>query len=248
MEKGFIGVFDSGIGGISILKQMVDYMPNEKFIYLSDKENAPFGNKSDFELEKIAFENIMFLKNSYPLKCVVFGCNTLSVSVRQKIEYDLGIKIYGVFPPVEKYLIKGEKVLLLGTVRTIRNFENNSALDYIGFKGLASDVEHNMFNLKNVSIEKNIENSISKFIDKKGYYDRVILGCTHYVFLKNKIFNHFCPQNISSGNEFTVSYICKDLKIEKSLVKYYGNKVLFLGKNAETNRNFFVNSGQSGQN
>ena len=248
VNERFIGVFDSGIGGISLLKDLVKNLPNEKFVYLSDRFNAPFGNKSDRELENIAIKNILQLNNCFQLKGVVFACNTLSVSVRKRVEEKTGVKIYGVYPPVEKYLMKGEKVLLLGTVRTIKNFSNLSNLDYIGFKSLAIDIEHNMFNLKNISIKSNIENSINRFIYKKGYYDRVILGCTHYIFIKNEIIDHFCPRKISSGNEFTLQYILKDLKYKKSSVKYCENNVFFFGENANVNREFYVKCGQCGQN
>lgn len=237
MKNSFIAVLDSGMGGISVLKELALTYPSENFLYLGDALNAPYGNKSDRELLSITFKNIDHLK-SYPIKALVLGCNTLSVNLRSEIEDYASLPVFGVYPPVEKALINGGKVLLLATVRTAEKYQGIKKLDAVGLKGLAYDIEYNMFNLNVVSIPKALENSVGYFCDKKGYYDTVILGCTHYNFIKNKVLIHFCPPEIFSGVDFTVNQVGKILKLKKSLVKHYRNNILFIGKNAEKYKKF----------
>ena len=81
------------------------------------------------------------------------------------------------------------------------------------------------------------------FLDKSGYYDTVILGCTHYEFVKNKIIDHFQPQKLISGNHFTAKAVQKFIKTQKSLVNYKRFETLFVGKFAEINHKFCVFGG-----
>ncbi len=99
-----------------------------------------------------------------------------------------------------------------------------------------------------VSITENLKNSTRKgLVDKSGYYDTVVLGCTHYDFIKNEIFDHFQPQKLVSGNHFTAKAVQKYLKTQKSSVNYRGFEVLFVGENAKFNEKFCVGGGQKGQ-
>ena len=246
MDKEFIALLDSGIGGIFTLKKLTRLFPNENFLYYGDNLNAPYGNKSVRELEQICFDGINQLLK-YKVKCVVLACNTLSANVRQKLSQYYNFPIYGVFPPVEKYLIKGEKILLLATERTIEQYQRYKKyenLHLLSLNNLAKEVEGNLFSLSEIDISKNLKNSQGQFIDEKGYYDRVILGCTHYNFVKNKIYDHFCPRKICCGDDFTASYLSKVYKNNKSSVNHKQNQILFIGDCAKYNQLFWVLSGQ----
>ena len=245
MNNGYIAVFDSGIGGLSVLKELIRELPNEKFLYLGDNQNAPYGNKGISELKKLTAKNLDYLKQ-YNIKALVIACNTLSVNLLTFIKDYSGLETFGIFPPVEKYLLSGEKVLLLATNRTAKNFTPAKNFHVLGLNNLVSDIEKNLQNLQLVNIEENLSNSVGEFVDKKRYYDRVILGCTHYEFIKNKIIDHFCPQNVSSGAIFTVNCVKKFLEINKSLVNHSRFELNFIGENAKLNQNFWVFSGQKG--
>ena len=80
---------------------------------------------------------------------------------------------------------------------------------------------------------------IGKFSGQKGYYDTVILGCTHYEFVKNKILDHFCPKNLISGTEYTVKNVSKYIPMLKTSVNYKQFDVLFVGKYAKFNEEFY---------
>ena len=244
MTDAYIAVLDSGIGGISVLKELIKEFPNRKFLYLGDNGNAPYGEKKRRELLSLAIKNLNII-NKYNVEALVLGCNTLSVNVIEDIRTYAGIPVFGTFPPVENFLLKDEKVLLLATERTAEKYQGIKNLHAVGLKNMVKDIEENAFNLSKVSIEKNLAESVGYFVDKKGYYDTVILGCTHYVFLKNKIFDHFCPKILTSGNYFAVKMLKKFLANNKSSVNNKGFELKFLGDYANFNQKFYVSGGQN---
>lgn len=243
MRSDFIAVMDSGIGGLSVLKLLKEKFPNEKFLYYGDNDNAPYGNKSKRELLAITIRNVDYIK-SFGVKAIVLACNTLSVNLIQDVIDYSGLPVFGIFPPVESSLISGGKTLLLSTVRTAENYRGIKNVDAVGLPTLVDIIEQNVFDLDKVAFSNVLKDAIGEFVDKKGYYKTVILGCTHYEFIKNQISDHFCPQKIIGGQFFTVKKFCKFLENEKSLVNYRRNGVLFVGKNKELNENFWEKSGQ----
>lgn len=243
MNDNYIAVIDSGVGGLSVLSELVKSAPNNNYIYFGDNSNAPYGNKSERKLKEITIKNLDLLL-SYNLKAIVLACNTLSVTLLSFVEGYSGLPTFGVFPPVEKYLMKGERVLLLSTMLTSKKFMPSERLHVLGLKRLALDLEYNKFNARAIDLQSNLLDSVGYFVNKKGYYDRVVLGCTHYEFIKNKIYDHFCPRKISSGIEFTTKNVKNFLSSDKSLVKHKENQVLFVGDTAQENKNFWVCSGR----
>jgi glutamate racemase len=245
MKDGFIAVIDSGVGGIFVLKELVRALPNECFLYYGDNNNVPYGNKRKDQLLSLVL-NIVNNVSRYPLKAIVLACNTLSLSVLYQIESIVPCKVFGVFPPLEESVMKGQRTLLIATERTASFFNQNKCCDVVGLKTLAHHIEQNVFNLNHIDISQcfRAENCNGLFIEKKGYYDNVILGCTHYELIKNKILDHFCPQRITSGTFFTVKKVFEFVKSEKSLVNYKQNQILFVGDCCEKNKKVFVLSGQ----
>ncbi len=238
MNDGYIALLDSGIGGLSVLNQLLNILPNEKYIYFGDNQNAPYGNKSLSELKRITFKNIDYIKQ-YNIKLLVVACNTLSVNLINDITAYSGLKTFGVFPPVEQAIIKSKRSLLLATERTAQIYREVKGLTAIGLKTLAKDIEDNKFKLNSFSIDKAITMSSGKYVNTLGYYDSIILGCTHYFFIKNKIFDHFRPQKIIFGEKFTADAVKNFIKNKKSLENYKQNELLFIGENAKTNQDFF---------
>ncbi len=240
MNKGYIALLDSGVGGISVLNQLVKILPNERYLYYGDNYNAPYGTKSIFTLKEITFKNIDYIKH-YNIKLLIVACNTLSVNLLKDIAQYSGLTTFGVFPPIEKALIEGKKNLLIATERTAENYKGIKGLTAVGLKTLAKDIEENAFNLENLDLSNSLRNTTDLFSNEKGYYDNIILGCTHYYFVKNKIVDHFRPQKIIFGENFTAKAVKNYLKNTKSLVNNKENKLLFIGENAKNNRLFFEN-------
>ena len=244
MKDSYIAVLDSGIGGISVLKALIEKFPYERFIYYGDNKNAPYGNRSLNDLMMLTMKNIDYIKH-YNIKALVLGCNTLSINLFFKIQDYAGVPVFGVFPPVEAAIMSSRQTLLLATKATSKCYTAKTGLDVVGLDYLVNDVENNMFNLEKVDFKHNLDFTTGRFISAKGYYDTVILGCTHYIFIKNKIFDHFCPKKIISGNDYLILAVDKFLKNDKRSVKHLCFKPIFIGDCAYDNEKFYVKSGQN---
>lgn len=241
MNNGYIAVLDSGIGGISLLKELEKIMPNERYLYFGDNLNAPYGSKNIKTLKTLTEKNIDLIKR-YNVKVIALGCNTLSVNLLREIEDYSSVKTFGVFPPVEGAIING-KTLLLATERTAEKYQAIPNLITIGLKHLAIDIETNAFCLDKICFSKHLYNKDLAPRDLR-LCQTVILGCTHYNFIKNKIFDHLKPQKIISGEIFTARQVKFYLENQKSLVNYKRNEVLFVGESAKFNKLFYETSGQ----
>ncbi|MBE5750241.1 MAG: hypothetical protein E7346_05175 [Clostridiales bacterium] len=248
MRQGYIAVLDSGVGGLSVLNELIKLLPNERFLYLGDNGNAPYGGKSLAELKAITEKNIDLLK-SYDLKALVLGCNTLSANLYREISDYAGVPTFGVYPPIEYALMLGGEVLLLATERTAERFKGIDRLTTVGLRNLARDIENNIYNARAINVQKNLlQYSVGDFVNKSGHYKTIILGCTHYFLVKNEILDHFRPQNIISGDHFTAKRVYDFLQQSNSLGNYKRFSVLFLGDFSKFNQRFSVCGGQSGLN
>ena len=244
MKRGFIAVMDSGIGGLSLLRDLIKNFPNEDFLYFGDNENAPYGNKTNSELERITMQNIFYVM-SYDVKAIVFACNTISVNVMNKIKQYIDVPIFGIFPPVESCVLSGKKTLLFCTDRTAEKYRGLKGVDVVGLPTIVKEIEKNALRLFDFNaIDVILRYHSGRFVKEKGYYDTIILGCTHFVFIKNQILDHFCPKKIVTGNEFTVNKISNYLENKKSLVKSKRFSTLFIGKYGGFNKMIFEKSGQ----
>ncbi|MBQ8426891.1 MAG: aspartate/glutamate racemase family protein [Clostridia bacterium] len=247
MNEGCIAVLDSGVGGISVLNELIKLMPNERYLYFGDNENAPYGNRTKTDLAIITFRNIDKIMR-HRIKALVIGCNTISTTILDYVSDYAGVPTFGVFPPIESTLLERKNVLLLSTVRTAKEYEKVKGLSVIGFERLAGDIESNLNDLSKVDLVKNINNSNNVFFGKDFNanirYETIILGCTHYFFIKKQIIDHFRPQNLIGGNIFTAKTVFEFLKTQKSLEKNKQFTVEFIGKYARQNENFFKKSGQ----
>ena len=243
MNSEYIAVIDSGIGGISVLKSLIKEFPDEQFLYYGDNDNSPYGEKSTRELLSITIKNIDYLMR-YKLKALVLGCNTLSTNLLSEIKEYSSVPTFGIFPPVESCILSGNKTLLLATSKTVERYKELKGITVVGLKNLAKDIENHVTNLSLIDPIKHIYNDANeKNLIKPFAFNTIILGCTHYVFVKNKISDHFRPQKIISGDYFLIKNLKKFLSSRKSSVKNKGFKVLFVGKNAKNNQKFYVNGG-----
>lgn len=226
-----IGLIDSGVGGLSVLKELIKILPNENYVYLGDNENAPYGEKSDDELLKLAIKNIDCC-SEFGLKALVCACNTLSLKLADKIRYYTSIPTFFVYPPQEICSIKYKKTLLLATPASIKCIPEIDGVTYFAPTKLVAAVERFADSGEKVDLTKHIPFN-------KGKFECVILGCTHFSLLKNEIFDHLKPLKIVCGEEYTAQAVKNFVKTKKSLVNNKQNSVLFVGNCAEVNKNFW---------
>ena len=250
-----IGLFDSGIGGISILNSLVTKLPDENFIYLSDNKNCPYGDKSQEEI------TILSIKNSKKLielncKIIIVACNTATTNCIEFLRKKISIPIIGVEPGVKPALLntKSKNIGVLATKNTLtselfnktanNNLKNNIKIhEQIGYE-LVNEIE------KGVSNNKPLKQYLRKYLKPmlENNIDYLVLGCTHYHFLINEI-RELINKNISIVDTITpitnhVVNILNRLKIEtkniskgKVYVFYNGNPISkeFIKKNYKVN-------------
>lgn len=185
MEKEYILVIDSGLGGVTILKSLMQKLSGESFIYLADNLNSPYGNKSKKFLQQNIINLLTKVFSQYKIKLVVFACNTLTATTINKVRKHFNVKFVGTEPAIKQVSLN-EKTLVLATEQTHKNckilkkYKNNKNFDFLEIKNVASFLDKNFFNREKIIYE--LANQI-----KNKSYKNVVLGCTHYYFLENEI-------------------------------------------------------------
>ena len=140
----------------------------------------------------------------------------------------------------------GKKTLLLATQRTCLNYKDSILFKTVGFYDLAKKIEDNIFNINKVNILScSYKSEVCLSNIKKREIYNLIIGCTHYNFIKNEIINHFQPQNIFDGTQNLILQLKKYIQNAKSIGNYYQKQILFIGKNAKFNEKIFKNCGQT---
>lgn len=199
-----IGVFDSGIGGTTILDAIKKRLPDEEYYYIADSKNCPYGEKTDAELYKIVKKNVDELRN-WGAKIIVIACNTATVKCINRLRSDYSdVKFVGTEPAVKMALSLGlNKILVLATPGTIKSERMKSLVDGTKVKvdlkacpGLAETIEQNYEN----DMAK-IEEKLSELLVKDESYDAVVLGCTHYPLVKECIQQFYPNAKMVDGSD-----------------------------------------------
>ncbi len=189
-----IGVLDSGVGGISVLKELIKVMPEEEFLFYGDSKNAPYGSKSTEEVKRLTFEVVDHLLGK-GCKAIAVACNTAtSAAVRALREaYDY-LPVVGIEPAVKPAALDKEhpKVLVMATPVTIREVKFKRLTDRftdvadiipLPCPGLMEFVERG--ELSGDNLERFLEELLMPYL--KDGVDSIVLGCTHYPFVRKAI-------------------------------------------------------------
>lgn len=189
-----IGVFDSGVGGLAVVKQLMDHFPNEQIFYLADSMNLPYGNKTAKQVEELCVPNIQFLVKN-PLKMVIIACNTAWANACNSLINQFNIPIFDVISPTVKAAVnqtKNKRIALLATESTIdskvydqliKETLSGAEIISIACPLLVPAVEENM--LEHKIIKMLLEQYLKPL--ENANVDTVIIGCTHYSLLKQLI-------------------------------------------------------------
>ncbi len=187
-----IGVFDSGMGGLTVLEELQKVLPNENFIYYGDHENCPYGTKTKEELFLITSRIVDFFER---LGCsvIVIACNTATTLCMKDLRKKYPHLIFvGTVPAIKVAYDKGyHRTLIMVTPATIASERTKELLqDYhrpdqelylVACDGLAQAIEQK----DDILIEKLLVRDLSKY--RMMEIDSVVLGCTHYPWIKDKI-------------------------------------------------------------
>ncbi len=193
-DKRPIGIFDSGVGGLTVAREIMTLLPGEEIIYLGDTANLPYGDKSAEIVTEYAFANTRFLLK-HDIKVMVVACNTASSVALDALKAEFRIPIIGVIEPAAKgaiYATRNQHIGVIGTNRTIRSGVYTQTLHDLNkevqvysracplFVPLIEDdfIGHEATRL--IALE---------YLAELGQHqiDSLILGCTHYPLLKDML-------------------------------------------------------------
>jgi len=187
-----IGIFDSGVGGISILKELVKLMPNENYIYLGDSANAPYGTKTLEQVVELVNNDAKYLYQK-GIKALVVACNTAtSAGIQILRAHYTDIPVIGIEPALKPAVLFREHptVLVMATPMTLKEkkfhalmqrFETEAEIVPLPCPGLMEFVERG--ELESDELEQYLKELFAPY-DK---VDAVVLGCTHYPFVRKMI-------------------------------------------------------------
>ena len=193
-KRDYIAVFDSGVGGISVLRHLVRILPGERFVYYGDSANAPYGSRSTQEVRALTLAAVGKLLAEYPLKALVIACNTATAAAVNDVRAaHPELIVVGIEPALKVAAdhFPGGRVGVLATEVTLREekfdtllhrFDENVTISKIPAPGLVELVEHGKVDAPET--EALLRKVLGPYL---GKLDAVVLGCTHYPFARNAI-------------------------------------------------------------
>ncbi|MCR4652425.1 MAG: glutamate racemase [Eubacterium sp.] len=217
--KDYIGVFDSGVGGLSVLKELVKELPEEDFLYFGDSANAPYGEKEIGTIRELSMK-IADRMVADGVKTIVIACNTATSAAVKEIraKYQERMPIIGIEPalkPAARWKRHG-RILVMATPATLKlekyedlshRLEGEAEFIPVMCTGLASRVEKG--NLEEEDLHELLEELLGPY---RGKVDGIVLGCTHYPFVKRQIRSVMGDIPMFDGGEGTAHELHRQLE------------------------------------
>ena len=213
-----VGVFDSGMGGLTVLKSLIDKYPNNHYIYFGDTLNLPYGNKSIEELKKLSSHIVNFLIQK-KVDIIIIACGTVSSNCYSYLKEKYDIPIYDILTPTIDYLKTNDlsNVCVIATTNTIKSGIFNDLTDY--------QIECPLFVplIEDGRIDSDeMNNAIEEYFNDKKI-DNLVFGCTHYPLLKEKLKNHLGDINCINMGDILASKL--ELDDEYYVLDLYFSKI-----------------------
>jgi|JI10StandDraft_1071094.scaffolds.fasta_scaffold01292_43 glutamate racemase len=194
-EKGKIGVFDSGLGGLVVLRELRKVLPEYDYVFYGDQKNLPYGNKTVDELFVIAKENLSYLFDEQDCRAVFIACNTISSNLYDKLKEWILVAypdrfIFGIAKGTVDALASDTHFTVFATVRTIASHRFSTLLterfpdctvDEVALPELCSRIEAG----------ENVEDYLATFCGQFKEKGTCVLGCTHYGIVAETFANIF---------------------------------------------------------
>ena len=237
MDNRPIGVFDSGLGGVSVLYELKKQLPNETFIYYGDTLHAPYGDQPPEKIKKYTRDAVDFLLEKQ-CKAIVIACNTATAVAVKELRSIFSFPIIGMEPALKPAsLLQGEgKILVMATSLTLSQDKFLQLMLQYGkdalplpCPGLVECIEKENWEID--EINNKLINLLQPYIKQK--LKAVVLGCTHYIFIKKMIKVILGEETILiDGNNGTANELHRRLKIsgletssqEKGTIHFYSSK------------------------
>ncbi len=226
-----IGLFDSGVGGLTILKALQQVLPSENIIYFGDTAHVPYGNKSKNAVTKYSTEIVKFLENK-KVKFIIIGCNTASALALPSIKKIAKVDLLGVLMPAAKEAVKTTKNGKIAVIATQATVNSNSYKNTI--LKLNKNLKVYQFacpllvpliedkKLLKTLLPKTLEHYLAPV--KKCGADTLILGCTHYPIIKNQIAKMLGAGVKLIDSAHNTALETKNILAQKNLLNTYTKK------------------------
>lgn len=253
IPKGGIGVFDSGIGGLTVLAACVQSLKDEIFYYYGDNRHAPYGNLKAKEIKRYvdkAFKVFARLK----VKAVVIGCNTATAVCVEELRKRYPFPIIGAEPAIFSAAKEGGEVWALATKATCNSERFNNLINKASEKFPNAKIVPKACPTLAGAIEKNLLQNAFDYTPflPRGKPDSIVLGCTHYIYIKEQIKRRYNCK-VYDGNIGIVNrlkFVCKESKSSKnreerplksSIISNIGkfSKSINIAKRKYKNKRFF---------
>lgn len=221
-----IGIFDSGVGGLTVVKEVMRQIPNEDIIYFGDTARVPYGSKSRDTIIRFSRQICKFLQTQ-DVKAIVIACNTASAIALEVLEQEIDIPIIGVVKPgaiAAAGMTQNKHIGIIGTEATIKSRIYNSYLKQINPEITIVSKACPLFVplVEEGLLEDRVTEDIaSRYLHEFRQYeiDALILGCTHYPLLSHTL-QRVMGQNVKLVNPaFETAKSLKSLLTEKGLLK-----------------------------
>lgn len=260
MNNNYIGVFDSGLGGLTVVKSLIETMPTESIIYFGDIAHVPYGTRSKEQITEYVMQDVRFLQ-SFDIKAVVIACNTADSIARKKVEEACPVPVFGVVEPAARLAAETTKNNKIGVIATNATVNSGAYQNAIGKYNTEAQVfavacpllvplvEEGRFKRGDEVTERVVAEYLAPL--KEAKIDTLVLGCTHYPLLID-IISYVMPEvNIINSGVAAARTVKKELE-EKNLTndgclqperKYFVNDSkdefekhasLFMGRNLES--------------
>lgn len=211
-----IGIFDSGIGGLTVFRAIAQKFPDSDLYYLGDTARVPYGNKSPSTIIRYSDECANYLVNEYNVDAIVIACNSASSHALDKLKSKLNIPVLGVINPGAQQAVKvtkSGKIGVAGTQATIKSKSYIYAINKFANKKMYIEqqacplfvpvVEEGMINneISRLVIKHYLDQIVSKGIDT------LVLGCTHYPVLRETIQSIYPKINIVDSADVIIDHL-----------------------------------------
>ncbi len=194
MDLRPIGVFDSGLGGLTAVKELMHRLPQESIVYFGDTGRVPYGTRSNETVIKYVFQDIRFLLN-FDIKLIIIACGTASSVALEAVRDKFSIPIIGVVEPAVEQAVRVSKNKKIGIIGTTGTVNSGSYARRIG------QIDHDIITVSQacplfVPLVENgyIDNQVVRLVAKEylaplkaAKVDTIIMGCTHYPLLRKTI-------------------------------------------------------------
>lgn len=233
-----IGLFDSGVGGLTIWKEIHQLLPNESTIYLADSFNAPYGIKSKEEIISLSKKNVDFLIEK-GVKLIVVACNTATTNAISELRELYSIPIIGLEPAIKPAVLnsKTKSIGVLATKGTLLSDKFKHAMSLYSDIVFVEQIGYNLVQLiENGKINsEEMHQLLLEYINPmlEQNVDHIVLGCTHYPFLKEHIKNLIPDNVVVLDSGLAVANRVEQLLVENNLL---------IEKEVESHWEFYINT------